>query len=253
MIPRRMLFTTICIWLLTAPFSTAEQVRTQPPNLTRPSAEEIVAQMEARNLEREMRLASYQVRRIYFVINYRTGRQAQQEVRMVYRAPDRKEFLEISASGSKFLRNRVFGPLMKSEQDVLQPQQKRRSALTHENYEFTLAGEDQLEGRRQFILMMSPRRQEKYLLEGKLWVDGEDFAVTRIEGQPVRRPSFWTRKVTYVRTYRKIGEFWLPAKDESVNEILLFGRSLFRIQHEDYTITSPESGPAHPSTSNSRN
>lgn len=199
--------------------------------------------MEQHNRERERLLSGFTVRRVYYVINYLTGRQARMEVRADYRAPDQKEFQEISASGSKFLRNRVFKALMESEQAALHPEQKQRSAITQQNYDFALLGEEPVDGRRQYVLLLTAKRKEKYLLKGKIWVDAEDFAIARIEAEPVKKLSFWTRKVNLVRKYRKVGEFWLPASDETVTDIFIFGRSLFTIEYGDYRITRAAGDP----------
>jgi hypothetical protein len=43
----------------------------------------------------------------------------------------------------------------------------------------------------QYVLRVSPKSRSKYVYRGKVWVDGTDFAVRRIEAEPAQNPSFW--------------------------------------------------------------
>jgi outer membrane lipoprotein-sorting protein len=36
---------------------------------------------------------------------------------------------------------------------------------------------------------VSPKRKEKYLFRGRIWVDAEDYALARAEGQPAKSPT----------------------------------------------------------------
>jgi len=38
-------------------------------------------------------------------------------------------------------------------------------------------------------------------------LDGQDFAVVRMEGEPAKNPSWWTKRNAIHVTYEKIGEF----------------------------------------------
>jgi hypothetical protein len=49
-----------------------------------------------------------------------------------------------------------------------------------------------------------PKRKDKYLFEGKLWIDVEDYSVVRIEGHPAKKLSFWIEGADFVRQYQKI-------------------------------------------------
>jgi hypothetical protein len=68
-------------------------------------------------------------------------------------------------------------------------------------------------------------------------LDGTDFAVTRIEGEPAQNPSFWTKKSEIHHEYKKVQAFWLPARNESVSYIRLGGRATLTIEYKDYRVT----------------
>ncbi|MFQ5694906.1 MAG: hypothetical protein ACE5HB_02865, partial [Terriglobia bacterium] len=130
----------------------------------------------------------------------------------------------------------VFGRMLEGERESLEAENKRRSAMTPENYQFELLGEETLAGRPAYKLGVKPRREDTFLFEGAVWVDARDYAVARAEGRVVKRPSFWTRKIDFVRTYKKVGPFWLPDRTESTTEVLLFGTSWTTIENGDYRV-----------------
>ena len=52
----------------------------------------------------------------------------------------------------------------------------------------------------------------KYLYR-KNWVDAADFAISQIEAEPAKNPSFWIKKTEIHHRYGKLGEFWLPLRN----------------------------------------
>lgn len=199
-------------------------------------AAEIVARLMAANEQRDARLAGYQVSRRYRLKNELYEKEGLLEVEVAFRAPAEMSFDIRTQQGSGMLNRRVFGRMMEAEQESLQADAKRRSAMTPENYEFALAGQEVIQGRPAYRLVVTPRRGDTFLIVGEIWVDAEDFAVVRARGRPAKRPSFWTRKIDFVRTFRKVGSFWLPARTESVTEVFLFGTSWSTIENGDYRI-----------------
>jgi len=229
MATRRRCFSALAALLLLAPPLAAAQTAAL-------TAEEIVARLVEANRQREARLAGYRVERRYTLKNELYGKDGRTEVEVVFEAPEQITFTTRSQEGSGLLNRRVFGRMMEGERESLQADNKRRSALTPENYEFRLIGEETLAGRPAYRLEITPKREDTFLFSGTVWVDAVDFAVVRATGRPAKRPSFWTRKIDFVRTFKKVGPFWLPARTESVTEVFLFGTSWASIENGDYRV-----------------
>ncbi|MEK6299705.1 MAG: outer membrane lipoprotein-sorting protein [Acidobacteriota bacterium] len=108
------------------------------------------------------------------------------------------------------------------------------SSITPSNYSLALLGEAEVAGSHCFVVQATPKRADKYLFKGKIWIHSVDFAIVQIEGQPAKIPSAWIKQVDFVRRYQKIGEFWLPLKNESTTRVRLFGKNTLTTDYDNY-------------------
>lgn len=212
-------------------------VYTSPPaSLT--SHEDVIARLLERNRFRSSQLQSYSEVRTYEIRNSEGTLSAQAVVRVNYEAPDKKNFSKVSERGSLIVRHLVFDRLMQGESETTSGGEHHDSAITAENYAFALAGEESLGPYRCFVLEVTPKRKDKYLFEGKIWVDADDFAIVKIAGHPAKKPSFWINDAEFVRQFQKIDGFWLPYRDETSIEVKKYGRNTFTVDHQRYIINS---------------
>jgi len=209
-----------------------------PAGLT---ADDIIARMLERNRLRNEQLQRYSAVRTYEIRNPEGKLAAQAVVHVDYRAPDKKTFNKTSEEGSGIVRHLVFDRLIQSESETSSGREHRNSAITTANYTFTLAGEEDLGPNHCFVLEATPKRKEKYLFEGKIWIDAEDFAIAKIAGHPAKKPSFWINRADFVRQYQRIDGFWLPCRDETSVEVKMYGRRVFTVDHQQYVVN-----PANP-------
>ena len=204
-------------------------------------ADEVVAKLQERNHLREVRLQQYSVVRTYLVSNDKGKVHAKTVATMHYQAPGTKSFETASEEGSKIVRRLVFKGLMQSEVETAAGRSRHDSSIRPENYTFRFLGEEDLGGYHCFVVQAFPKRKDKYLFEGKVWIDSQDFAVVKIVGRPAKNPSFWINRVDFVRRYQKIGEFWFPLKDESYSHLRIHGKKILTIDHRDYRVNEVES------------
>ena len=201
--------------------------------------EDVVRNLQQKNAQRAAALEEFAGTRVY-TMQYRgvpSDRDAEMVVTMTYHAPDAKQFSVVSQTGSKFIVDHIFMKLLEGEQEAASDENRRRTALSTENYDFALAGyESSPEGGR-YILDLLPKTRNKFLYRGKIWVDAKDFAVVRIEGEPGKNPSFWIKKTEIAHRYIKVNDFWLPAENHTESLIRLGGRAILSIEYRDYKIT----------------
>jgi hypothetical protein len=200
------------------------------------SAPNVIERLLAANQRRQQLLDGYHVERLYHLRNELSQKEAHMKVEVVFDRTTGLAFTIQSQEGSGFLARQVFGRMMEGEKESLEPDAKRRSALTPENYDFTLVGEETIGGRRAYVLEVTPKREDTFLFAGRVWIDAADVALVQAEGAVPKRPSFWTRKIDFRRTFKKVGPFWLPERTESTTEVLLFGSSWVSIENLDYRV-----------------
>jgi hypothetical protein len=211
--------------------------------------DQVVDNLIRRNQERAQSLLHSESTRVYRLVyrGFPGEREAEMVVKATYDSPSTKNFKVVSESGSKLIQERVFKRLLESEKEAAQPAISAQTQLNRENYDFQLVSYEPSNTGGQYVLQVSPKSKSKYVYRGKVWVDGTDFAITRIEGEPALNPSFWTKKSEIHHEYRKFQNFWLPVRNESVSYIRLGGRATLTIEYTDYQVTEarhpkPESG-----------
>jgi hypothetical protein len=202
------------------------------------AGDEIFAKLLEHNRLRNSHLLQYAAERTYRVSNDKGKVYAEEVVNVQYQAPDRKSFVTVSEEGSSLVRHLVLKRLIESEKETASGREHHNSSIKPNNYSLFLLGEQDLGPYHCYVVRAIPLRADKYLFVGKIWISAEDFAIVRIEGQPARSLSFWITRADFVRQYQKIGEFWLPAKDETLVHVRLYGNKVLTIDHRDYVINS---------------
>ena len=214
---------------------------TTPLEPVRPgvTAVQIFDELVARNSLRTATLLNYTALRTYQVVDLKGNVHAEEIGRMEYLAPDQKKFVVTSENGSAMVRRLALNALIASEIETAAGKQHHDSTISPANYTLDLLGEQQVGPYHCFVVQAAPKRRDKYLFEGKLWIDAEDYAVVRIEGHPAKKLSFWIQRADFVRQYQKIGGFWLPQRDLTFVDVRLYGKKVLTIDHHDYSVNSP--------------
>jgi hypothetical protein len=235
--------------LLALPVSTPGQFVEEHSNANTTRAplppDRVIQKLVEMNSRRARALLAYEGTRKYRLQydGFWGSRSAEMIVKLTYRSPGTKEFTIISQSGSRWIVDKIFKGLLRSEKEGAMPESARRMAVEPANYLFTFIEYDSDPGDPFYVFSIKPRSTYKYLYRGQIWVEAKDFAVARIKGEPARSPSFWMKNTTMEHIYSKIGGFWLPYHDHSVSQVRLGGYADLTIEYTDYKITgatSPE-------------
>ena len=203
------------------------------------STDQVVDNLVRRNQELAQALLHSEATRVYHLVYHGLASDlvAEMTVHATYDRPSSKEFTVVSQSGSKLIVNHVFKKLLESEKEAAQPDMSAKIQLNRDNYNFVLIGYEPSKTGGQYVLKVDSKARGKYAYRGQVWVDGTDFAVTRIEAEPAENPSFWTKKNQIHHQYEQVQGFWLPVKNESVSDIRLGGRATLTIEYKDYSVT----------------
>jgi hypothetical protein len=182
---------------------------------------------------------------------------AEEIAHIEYHAPGKKTVVVTSENGWGPSGHFTLEQVIVSEIELTTQGDDGDSSITPANYKLKPLGEQQVGAFHCFVVQAIPKRKEKDLFEGKIWIDVQEYAIVRIEGHPVKRPSFWIAREEFVRQYQRIDGFWLPQKAETLAHVRLYGTKLFIADHWNYVVNHATESPsnantAHESPSGSR-
>jgi hypothetical protein len=209
------------------------------------TADDVVASMYAHDILREAASGGYTGTREYVLENHLFQKRAEMLVRVTCDQTGTKHFEVKSEEGWKSASKRVLRQMLASESDSSRPDSRPRNRITADNYTFRMIGTEPLDGRTAYVIEASPKREDKSLFRGRIWVDTEDYALARVEGEPAKNPSFWTRKVEFVQRYHKAGAYWFPMETSSETDARMFGTTDVSIRYFDYkpAVATPGGDP----------
>lgn len=197
---------------------------------------QIVLAMQQHNQAQADELKGYKAVRHYQVEYHgfaaRIG--AKMVVEVNFDAYSGKNFRVVSQSGSGALCDKVLKRAVESEREA--GKDKASTALNAQNYRFKLLGTEDVSGRPAYILQVEPLTSSSFLYRGRIWVDGADFAVVKMETEPAKNPSFWISKTLIHTASVKTGGFWLPQELRSETKVRIGGTATLTIDYGNYEI-----------------
>jgi hypothetical protein len=194
-----------------------------------------VTRMGSRDLQRQVSIEGYAGMRRYVLDNQKLHKRAEMLVQVQGDPDGTKHFEVLSEEGWKAAHKHVLRKMLESESETSHPEMRASTKLNLENYNFEMIGTEMVADRQAYVLEIQPKRKEKYLFRGRIWVDAEDYALVRAEGSPAKNPSFWTKSTHFVQIYQKNGPLWFPRSTQSVTEAHIFGTTDVNIEYFDYT------------------
>lgn len=130
---------------------------------------------------------------------------------------------EVTAEGgSGYIRSRVLRSLLEAERQLIARGGGDEASVSPANYAFTEDGSDENGLAR---VLLQPRRKERSLIDGKMFITPQDGELVRVEGRLAKSPSFWITRVNVVRSFRRINGVPVPVSLESTAQLRLLGRS----------------------------
>ena len=201
-----------------------------------PNAEIIVAHMMQARSENRARLRPYSVTRDYRLFG-KEKQTARSEVtaRVTFDPPGIKQFVIQHASGMG-LGERIVRQMLEHETEI--GRNYTLTDLAPTNYDFRYLREEELGGRRCYVLEIIPRRKDKNLLRGQIWVDAITYLLQRTEGEPARSPSWWLKDARVMLVYGDVDGMWLQTSSESSADVRFLGRHTMLSRDVDYTMST---------------
>jgi hypothetical protein len=135
--------------------------------------------------------------------------------------PDVKTYKILQARGNS-LGERMVREMLDTETEPAK--KKRSSEISRENYDFVFLRRQNFGIVPEYVLGIFPKRKEKYLLRGQIWVDASTFRIRRIEGVPARSPSFWLKDLHITLQFAQLGGMWVPVTFDGIATVRFLGQ-----------------------------
>ncbi len=201
-----------------------------------PSADQIIAGVVKRSQVQDCELQKYSVIRRYTLRNRHMDGEASLTVRLDYQTGHGKHFSVLHSDGPGVAQHALMR-LVKDEEKS--SQKTSENAINLSNYSFALEGEERHEGRLCYRLKLTPRKSNKMLIDGELWVDAHDLAVVELKGRPARSLSFWIGRPLIDQRFAPVNGFWMPSGNQTTAEVRLAGDTELNIEYRDYKFNLP--------------
>lgn len=98
------------------------------------------------------------------------------------------------------------------------------SKMSRENYDFVFLRQENRAVAPEYVLGIFPKRKEKYLLCGQIWINASTFRIRRIEGVPAKSPSFWLKDTQVTLQFAQLENMWIPVTFDAVATVRFFGQ-----------------------------
>jgi len=198
-----------------------------------PDTRTIVDRMLRAQQENKARIRPFTVKRDYLLLDKQEQQKAQVVANITVLPPDSKQYNIEKSSGG--MGEKVLRDVLSKETEP--PKDAQRKELSPANYDFALLGEETIDGRRCFLLGMNPRREEKDLLRGKLWVDVENYNIRRVEGTPAKNHSWWIHDLHILMSFADVDGMWLRTSTHAVANVRFKGKYVMESRDIEYRFT----------------
>jgi hypothetical protein len=208
---------TVC-FLLIAALGALAQAPDQ--SASAPDLNTIISRMLAVQQHNREQVKPLTVKRDYQLLDKEQDQKAQVIAHITYVPPNQKEY-EIESShggmGEKILKD----VLAKEVQPSKDPE---RQEISQRNYDIQLLRAESVNGHACYVLGLKPKRDDKELISGHVWVDQQSYNIRRLEGTPAKNPSWWIRDLHVFMDFADVNGMWLRTFTYAVANVRFKGR-----------------------------
>jgi len=199
-----------------------------------PTLDLILLRMARARTDNQAHLRPYSVTRQYRLVGSQEQTRSEVIADVSFVPPAFKQFVIQKSSGIG-LGERIVRQMLEHETDIVK--NNGATDMTLANYDFRYLREEELNGQPCYVLEMRPRRVDKILLHGQIWVDSLTYLLRRTEGEPGKAPSWWLRNARIALVYGDVEGMWLQTASESTADVRFLGRHTMRSQDVRYQVS----------------
>jgi hypothetical protein len=206
-------------------------------NLTSPDLDLIVPTLERVGQQNPARSRPYELTRRYKAFRADDKKPTAEITAQVnFTPPNIKTFKILQANGNA-RGEKIVRSLLEQETEPVREGHDRD--INRTNYDFVFLRQEDFGLIPEYVLHIVPKRKEKGLLLGQIWVDAKTFRIRRIEGVPAKSPSIWIKDSYITLQFAEVNEMWITVSLDVIATVRLLGR---------YTLTGLYVGARSPAS-----
>jgi hypothetical protein len=196
-------------------------MRIGPDRKNNSTIEDIIAGMARARIENQAHFRSFIVTRDYQLFGKERANTKSQVIADISFVPPATKKYTIQKSNGASFGETIVRRMLISEVEIARDYAS--TDFSPANYDFRFIQEENAGGQYCYLLELLPKRKEKNLLQGKIWVDSGTYLPRRIEGEPVKPPSWWLRRLQIELSYGEVSGMWLQTTLEATAAVRLLG------------------------------
>lgn len=209
-------------WLVCLVSSVAMAQIPSSATAANPDVRTIVSRMMQAQEQNKVSSRAITVKRDYQLLDKESAQKARVIANVTYLPPDHRQYEVESSHGG--MGEKVLRDVLDHETETKNAKETARKEFSPDNYAFSLAGYEDLDGRKCFVLAMNPRHDDKDLLRGRVWIDAGNFNIRRVEGNPSKSPSWWIRDLHVLMSFSEVDGMWLRTFTQAVANVRFKGK-----------------------------
>ncbi len=109
------------------------------------------------------------------------------------------------------------------QQEVTYAKAGHPDDISRSNYDFVFLGEQAFGAAPEYVLHIIPKREEKGLFLGDIWVDAKTYHIRQIIGVPVKSSSFWIKDIHITLQFAAVNGMWIPVSEHAIATVRFLG------------------------------
>ena len=210
-----LLFLVATAWAIPSSLH-AQEAKVAPPNLS-----SILDSLERIEEQNPAQSRPYEMTREYQLFHADESEPISDVTAQIsFSPPDTKTFTITAAQGHPRGKQIVSAIL---EQEIASTWEGHKADISRSNYDFVFLREQNLGVVPEYVLHITPKRKEKGLLLGDIWVDAKSCRIRQIIGVPLKTPSFWIKDLHFAVQFASVNEMWLPVSVHAIAVVRFLG------------------------------
>jgi hypothetical protein len=214
-------YSLVILSLVAAAWAIPYSLHGQEAKVTPPNLNSILDSMERTMEQNPARSRPYEVTREYKVFHADEPKPISDVTAQIsFSPPSTKTFTITDAQGSPSGKKIVNAVL---EHEVASAKKNDQSDISRFNYDFVFLREQNFGVVPEYVLHIIPKRKERGLLLGDIWVDAKTYRIRQIIGIPLKTPSLWIKDLHLTVQFASVNEMWLPVSVDAIAVVRLLG------------------------------